>query len=76
MPISEYILLAVLGSTAISTGASPAKPLAADVLLQPKGGSMSAPGQETPRKEGSRGRTHNRRHRRHIKHRRAKKPAI
>lgn len=73
MPLSEYILLALLGSSAISPGATAGKTLAADTLVQPKGGAMAVGVQDEPKKDGggrrrsSARRVH--RHRRHpIKH--------
>jgi hypothetical protein len=57
MPISEYILLALLaaGGAALPDGnaSTSAKTLGADAIAQPNGGAMSSAyvGQETPKKE-------------------------
>ncbi len=56
MPISEYILLALLasGGVALPDG-SPATTLGADAIVQPNGGALSSVylGQDTPKKEYS-----------------------
>jgi hypothetical protein len=58
MPLSEYILLALLatGGAALPDGSTSAKTLDADALAQPNGGAMSSAyiGQEPPKKEDGR----------------------
>ena len=65
MPISEYILLALLatGGVALPDGA-PATTLGPDAIAQPNGGASSSvyPGQDTPPKKSK--------HYRQLKHRR------
>jgi len=55
MPLSEYILLALLatGGVALPDGSTSAKTIGADALAQPNGGAMSSAyiGQEPPKKE-------------------------
>ena len=58
MPISEYILLALLASGGVAlpdTGASsaPSMTFGADAIVQPNGGSTTFAVQETPKKDGS-----------------------
>jgi len=55
MPLSEYILLALLatGGAALPDGSTSAKTLGADAIAQPNGGAMSSAyiGQEPPKKD-------------------------
>jgi hypothetical protein len=55
MPLSEYILLALLatGGAALPDGSTSAKTLGADALAQPNGGAMSSAylGQDPPKKD-------------------------
>jgi hypothetical protein len=54
MPLSEYLLLAVLASGgAALPGAVPNTTLDADAIVQPNGGGLSSvyPGQDTPPKK-------------------------
>jgi hypothetical protein len=70
MPISEYILLALLatGGVALPDGA-PATTLGADAIVQPNGGESSSLylGQDTPPKKGGRHQKEFRKRRRHSK---------
>jgi hypothetical protein len=44
MPLAEYFLLALLGSTPLATGATVTTNFDADALTQPAGGTPSEPG--------------------------------
>jgi hypothetical protein len=66
MPFFEYILLAVLGSSA--AGAPDNTTLTADALIQPNGGTMILTSQEPPKKEGIRRQTYRARRHKHRRH--------
>jgi hypothetical protein len=44
MPLTEYFLLALLGSTPLATGGTVTRNFDADALTQPAGGTPSEPG--------------------------------
>jgi hypothetical protein len=81
MPISEYILLALLGTGGVAlpggdATVAPRTTLGADAIMQPNGGALSSlyTGQNPPKKEDSRrfrktqhGRHHNKVHRHTVK---------
>jgi hypothetical protein len=57
MPISEYVLLALLATGGIaSPDGAPAATIGADAIVQPNGGALSGAyvGQDPPKKEDSR----------------------
>jgi len=65
MPLFEYVLLALLGSSGIVAPTT----LGPELIVQPNGGAFTMAPQDPPKKDDSR---HHRNTRRHPRHRRNK----